>query len=33
VVVARPGLAEPVESRGQEWLVAELDDVLEKVRS
>jgi ribonuclease P protein component len=33
VVVARPGLAEPVQTRGQEWLVAELDEVLEKVRS
>jgi RNase P protein component len=33
VLVARPGLAEPAQSRGREWLVAELGQVLEKVRS
>jgi ribonuclease P protein component len=33
VLVARPGLAEPAQTRGQEWLVAELDEVLQKVRS
>ena len=33
VLVARPGLAEPAQSRGQEWLVAELGEALERVRS
>jgi RNase P protein component len=33
VLVARPGLAEPAQSRGREWLVSELGQVLEKVRS
>ena len=33
VLVARPGLAEPAEARGQEWLAAEVAGVLEKVRS
>jgi ribonuclease P protein component len=33
VLVARPGLAEPAETRGAEWLAAEVADVLEKVRS
>jgi ribonuclease P protein component len=33
VLVARPGLAEPAQSRGREWLVAELGQALEKVRS
>jgi ribonuclease P protein component len=33
VLAARPGLAEPVEARGLEWLVVEVADVLEKTRS
>jgi ribonuclease P protein component len=33
VLAARPGLAEPVETRGLEWLVTEVSDVLEKTRS
>jgi RNase P protein component len=33
VLVARPGLAEPAQSRGREWLVSELGQALEKVRS
>ena len=32
VLVARPGLAEPAQARGHEWLVAELAEVLGKVR-
>jgi ribonuclease P protein component len=31
VLSARPGLAEPVETRGLEWLVNEVAEVLEKV--
>jgi len=33
VLVARPGLAEPAQSRGREWLVSEVGEALEKVRS
>jgi ribonuclease P protein component len=33
VLAARPGLAEPVETRGLAWLVTEVSDVLEKTRS
>jgi ribonuclease P protein component len=33
VLVARPGLAEPAETRGSEWLAGELTEVLGKVRS
>jgi ribonuclease P protein component len=33
VLVARPGLAEPVAARGQDWLLAEVAGVLEKARS
>ncbi|MBA2742444.1 MAG: ribonuclease P protein component [Actinobacteria bacterium] len=33
VLVARPGLSEPAESRGGEWLAAEIGEMLEKVRS
>jgi ribonuclease P protein component len=33
VLAARPGLAEPAESRGLEWLSAEVADVLGKVRT
>ena len=33
VLAARPGLVEPVETRGLEWLVTEVSDVLEKTRS
>jgi ribonuclease P protein component len=32
VLAARPGLAEPAEARGREWLVAEIAGVLEKAR-
>ena len=31
VLAARPGLAEPAETRGKDWLVAEIGDVLQKV--
>jgi ribonuclease P protein component len=33
VLVARPGLAEPAQSRGAEWLAGEVAEALEKVRS
>jgi ribonuclease P protein component len=33
VLAARPGLAEPVEARGKEWLVAQIDEILEKART
>ena len=33
VLVARPGIAEPVAARGQDWLVDEVSGALEKVRS
>jgi ribonuclease P protein component len=33
VLAARPGLAEPVETRGKEWLVSEIGAVLEKARA
>ncbi|MGH3133013.1 MAG: ribonuclease P protein component [Gaiellaceae bacterium] len=33
VLVARPGLAEPAQARGQEWLAAEVAEVLGRVRS
>lgn len=33
VLAARPGLAEPAETRGHDWLVAEITDVLERSRS
>jgi ribonuclease P protein component len=33
VLVARPGLAEPAQARGLEWLTAEIADVLGKVRT
>lgn len=33
VLVARPGLSEPAESRGGKWLVGEIGEVLEKVRA
>jgi ribonuclease P protein component len=32
VLSARPGLAEPAQARGREWLVAEIAGALEKVR-
>jgi ribonuclease P protein component len=32
VLAARPGLAEPAEARGREWLAAEVAGVLTKVR-
>jgi len=32
VLVARPGLAEPAQVRGQEWIAAEISGVLERVR-
>ena len=33
VLVARPGLAEPAQERGPEWLEAEVADALAKVRA
>ena len=33
VLVARPGLAEPAQTRGREWLTAEVAEALAKVRS
>ncbi len=33
VLVARPGLAEPAQARGQEWIAAEVSGVLEQVRA
>jgi len=33
VLVARPGLAEPAESRGQEWLAGEVAEMVGRVRS
>ena len=33
VLVARPGIAEPAEARGLEWLTAEVAEALTKVRS
>jgi RNase P protein component len=32
VLAARPGLAEPADARGREWLASEVADVLTKVR-
>ena len=32
VLAARPGVAEPAEARGREWLVAEVADMLGRVR-
>ena len=32
VLAARPGVAEPAETRGKDWLVAEISAVLEKAR-
>ena len=31
VLVARPGLAEPAQARGQDWLVSELTNALERM--
>jgi ribonuclease P protein component len=33
VIAARPGLAEPADVRGLEWLTGEIGDVLEKARA
>ena len=33
VLSARPGLAEPADARGKDWLMGEITDVLEKARS
>ena len=33
VLAARPGLAEPAETRGKEWLMGEIAETLEKVRA
>jgi ribonuclease P protein component len=33
VLAARPGLAEPAEARGLEWLVSEISEVLERSRA
>ena len=32
VLAARPGLAEPAETRGRDWLVSAIDAILDKVR-
>lgn len=32
VLAARPGVAEPAEARGREWLAGEVAEVLTKVR-
>jgi ribonuclease P protein component len=33
VLAARPGLVEPAETRGKDWLVTQIGDVLEKARA
>lgn len=33
VLAARPGLAEPAEARGKDWLVAQIGEILEKARA
>ena len=33
VLAARPGLAEPAETRGKDWLVEQIDAILEKART
>jgi len=33
VLAARPGLAEPAETRGKDWLVAQIAEILEKARA
>ena len=33
VLAARPGLAEPVDARGKDWLTAEIADVLARVKA
>lgn len=33
VLAARAGIAEPAEARGRDWLVAEIDAILEKARA
>jgi ribonuclease P protein component len=33
VLAARPGLAEPAETRGKDWLVAEIGEALQKVNA
>jgi ribonuclease P protein component len=33
VLAARPGLAEPAEARGKEWLVSQIDEILERART
>jgi ribonuclease P protein component len=33
VLVARPGIAEPAEARGREWLAAEVAEMIGRVRS
>jgi ribonuclease P protein component len=33
VLAARPGLAEPAETRGRDWLATQVDELLEKARS
>jgi hypothetical protein len=33
VLVARPGLAEPADTRGHAWLVERVTEVLEKARA
>ncbi len=33
VLAARPGLAEPAETRGKDWLAVEIGELLEKART
>jgi ribonuclease P protein component len=33
VLAARPGLAEPAEARGKEWLVSQIDEILQRART
>ena len=33
VLAARPGLAEPADVRGKDWLVGEIADVLERAKT
>lgn len=33
VLAARPGLAEPADARGKDWLTAEIADVLERAKA
>jgi ribonuclease P protein component len=33
VLVARPGLAEPAQARGRDWLASEVSEALDKVNA